>query len=78
MNSGLLMSSCNPVHPAKALGENISHTPHDRIPISNELTSNLVNPGPLMSKIPHRRGVRVRGTEFCRHPSTETNLIWIT
>ena len=39
----------SPVHPAQTLGESISYASHDRIPISNELTSNLVNPGPLMS-----------------------------
>ena len=38
-----------PVHPAQIIGESISYAPHDRVPISNELTSNLVNPGPLLS-----------------------------
>ena len=44
----------SPVYPAQhhgALGESISYALQYRVPISNELTSNPVNPGLLMSPV---------------------------
>ena len=43
----------SPVHPAQTLGEIISYASHDRIPSSNKLTSNPVNPGRIMSCCNH-------------------------